>query len=142
MEFPHVNDYVAGKKDWGSYGLPHEGTNVPELLAGDVAHREVPTCALADRLAEVRERVRATDWDTCIVVNKQRVVLGRLGRKALAADTDESVEEAMRAGPSTVRPSIGTKALLERIRARNLTSILVTTPDGRLVGLVLRAEVE
>jgi hypothetical protein len=42
----------------------------------------------------------------------------------------------------TVRPSIGTDALLERMRARNLTSYLVTTPDGRLVGLVRRDELE
>jgi hypothetical protein len=33
-------------------------------------------------------------------------------------------------------------ALLERIRARNLTSFLVTTPDGRLVGLALRRDLE
>jgi CBS domain-containing protein len=142
MGFPHVNDYVAGKKDWGSYGLPHEGTKVSELNAGDVAHKDVPTCALADRLADVREHVRAAGWDACIVLNQHRVVLGRLGRKALAADTDQTVEEAMTPGPSTVRPSIGTDPLLERMHARNLTSILVTTPDGRLVGLVRRAELE
>ncbi len=138
MGFPRVYDYVAGKKDWGSYGLPREGTNVPERTAGDVARRDVPTCTLDERLTDVRERVPAAGWDTCIVINEQRVVLGRLGRKALAADTDESVEQAMTPGPSTVRPSIGTHALHERIRARNLTSILVTTPDGRLVGLALR----
>jgi CBS domain-containing protein len=131
-----VYDYVAGKKDWGSYGLPREGTNVPAVTAGDVARRDVPTCTLADGLHDVRERVRAAGWDTCIVLNEERVVLGRLGRKALAADTDESVEEAMTPGPSTVRPSIGAPDLLERIRARNLTSYVVTTPDGRLVGLV------
>src|SRR6266571_5306767 len=135
MGFRRVYDYVAGKKDWGSYGLPHEGTNVPERLAGDVAYQDVPTCTLADRLADVRERVRAAGWDTCIVVNEQRVVLGRLGRKAIAGDTDESVEDAMTPGPSTVRPSIGSDALLERIHARKLSSLLVTTPDGRLVGL-------
>ena len=135
-------DYVAGKKDWGSYGLPHEGTNVPERLAGDLAHRDVATCALGDDLAEVRERVRAAGWDTCIVINEQRVVVGRLGRRALAADTDESVEQAMTPGPSTVRPSIGADALLERIRSRNLTSFLVTTPDGRLIGLALRSDLE
>lgn len=138
MGFPRVYDYVAGKKDWGSYGLPREGTNVPERTAGDVARRDVPTCTLDERLTDVRERVPAAGWDTCIVINEQRVVLGRLGRKALAADTDESIEQAMTPGPSTVRPSIGTHALHERIRARNLTSILVTTPDGRLVGLALR----
>jgi hypothetical protein len=43
-------------------------------------------------------------------------------------------------GPSTVRPSID--ALLERICRRNLTSLFVTTPDGRLVGLVRRDGLE
>jgi CBS domain-containing protein len=138
MGFPRVYDYVAGKKDWGSYGLPHEGTNVPERMAGDVARRDVPTCVLDERLADVRERLRAHGWDTCIVLNEEGIVLGRLGRKAIAAETEESVEEAMTPGPSTVRPSIGTDALLERIRARKLTSLLVTTPDGRLVGLARR----
>jgi CBS domain-containing protein len=137
-----VYDYVAGKKDWGSYGLPREGTNVPTRTAGDLARRDVPTCALGDRLAEVQKRLRAVDWDTCIVLNEQRVVLGRLGRKALASDADSSAEKAMTPGPSTVRPSIGTDALLERIRRRNLTSFLVTTPDGRLVGLVRREDLE
>jgi Mg/Co/Ni transporter MgtE len=142
MGFRKVYDYVAGKKDWGSYGLPREGTNVPARTAGDAAHREVPTCSLAEPHAGVRERVRGASWDTCIVVNEQRVVLGRLGRKAVASDSDDSVEEAMSAGPSTVRPSIGTDALLERMRQRHLTRYLVTTPDGRLVGLVRREELE
>ena len=142
MGFPRVNDYIAGKKDWGSYGLPHEGTTVPDRLAGDVAHGDVPICALADRLADVQKRVRAAGWDACIVVNEQRVVLGRLGRKALGSDADASVEEAMTPGPSTVRPSIGVEDLLERMRKRNLTSYLVTTPDGRLIGLVRRSEFE
>ena len=137
-----MNDYVAGKKDWGSYGLPHEGTKVSDPLAGAVAHREVPICALADRLEDVQKQVRAAGWDMCIVVNEQRVVLGRLGRKALGSDADASVEEAMTPGPSTVRPSIGVDDLLERMRERDLTSYLVTTPDGRLVGLVRRSELE
>jgi len=142
MGFTSVYDYVAGKRDWGSYGLPHEGTNVPERTAGDVAHRDVPTCTLDDNLSQVRERVRAAGWDTCIVVNEERVVLGRLGRKAIAGGGDEPVEQAMTPGPSTVRPSIGTDALLDRIRARDVISYLVTTPDGRLVGLALRSDLE
>jgi len=142
LGFSRVYDYTAGKKSWGSFGLPREGTSVPERTAGDAAQGNVPTCALDEPLADVRERVRAAGWDTCIVLNEQRVVLGRLGRKAAASDRDESVEEAMTPGPSTVRPSIGTDALLERMRPRNLTSYLVTTPDGRLVGLVRRDELE
>jgi len=142
MGFSDVYHFQAGKKSWVSYGLPREGTNVPERTAGDVAHRDVPTCTLEERLTEVRERVRAAGWDTCVVVNEQRVVLGRLGRKALAEDDQGSIAESMSPGPSTVRPSVGADALLERIHAGNLTSYLVTTPDGRLVGLVLRDDLE
>jgi CBS domain-containing protein len=142
MGFAEVYDYPAGKKSWGSYGLPHEGTSVPDRTAGDVAHRDVPTCSLDEPLAEVRDRVQAAGWDTCLVVNDRGIVLGRLGSKAVASDGDESVEEAMSPGPSTVRPSIGTDALLERMDRRRLTSYPVTTPDGRLVGFVRRTDLE
>ena len=77
-----------------------------------------------------------------MVVNEERVLLGRLGRKALASDADVAVAEVMRPGPSTIRPSIGEHALLERMRDRRLTSYPVTTPDGRLVGLVMRSDLE
>jgi Mg/Co/Ni transporter MgtE len=142
LGFAKVYDYPAGKKSWGSYELPHEGTNLPERAAGDVAHRDVPTCTLDESLAGVRARARAGGWDTCIVINEQRVVLGRLGRRAIGSESDETVEEAMSPGPSTVRPSIGTDALLERMHTRKLTSYVVTTPDGRLVGLIRRDELE
>jgi CBS domain-containing protein len=142
MGFGQVYDYPPGKKSWGSFGLPREGRVTEESSAGEVARRDVPTCALDDDLREVRERVRASGWDTCIVVNESAVLLGRLGRRTLRSDDDASVEEAMSEGPSTVRPSIGVAALLERMRGRGLRSYPVTTPDGRFVGLVLRDEAE
>ena len=142
MGFTRVYDYVAGKKDWGSFGLPHEGTSVPARSAGDAARRDVPTCRLDERLADVQMRVGAAGWDTAIVVNDERVVLGRLGRKALASGEDVPVRDAMSPGPSTVRPSIGTDALLERMRERNLKTFVITTPDGRLVGLVRKEDIE
>jgi Mg/Co/Ni transporter MgtE len=142
MGFSDVYDFHAGKKSWGSYGLPREGTNVPERTAGDVAHPDVPTCTLDERLAEVRQRVLAAGWDTCVVVNEQRVVVGSLGRKILAGNDEVSIAARISPGPSTVRPSIGADALLERIHARNLTNYLVTTPDGRLVGLGRRDDLD
>jgi len=142
MGFTEVYDYEHGKRDWGSFGLPREGTVTHEPTAGDVARRDVPTCALEDDLGAVRERVRAAGWDTCIVVNETSVVLGRLGRSALRGDDEASVEDAVTEGPSTVRPSIGVSALLDRMRPKGLTSFLITTSDGRLVGLVLRDELE
>jgi len=142
MGFEQVYEYEDGKRDWGSFGLPREGRVAEQPSAGDVASADVPTCLLTDSLSEVRRRVRESGWETCIVVNDHRVVLGRLGRRAIGSDDDESVEEAMTEGPSTVRPSIGLDALVERMQSNNLSSWLVTTPDGKLVGLVLRSQAE
>jgi CBS domain-containing protein len=142
MGFADVYDYEAGKKNWGSFGLPREGRVPDKPTAGRLARTDVPTCALTDDLPAVRERVRAAGWETCIVVNEEQIVLGRLGRRAISGEDNPSVEEAMTEGPSTVRPSIGAAALVERMRRNDVRSFLVTTPDGRLVGLVLRDEAE
>jgi CBS domain-containing protein len=135
-------EYEDGKRDWGSFGLPREGklTEIPS--AGEVARRDVPTCTLDDDLRTVRQRVRDQGWDTCFVVTDDLVVLGRLGRRALASGDESTVEDAMSEGPSTVRPSIGIDALIERMDEGDLTTFPVTTPDGRLVGLVRRTDAE
>jgi len=142
MGFQQVYDYEDGKRDWGSFGLPREGTKTEDPNGGELARRDVPTCTLDDDLAQIRTSVRASGWDTCIVVTAEGVVLGRLGHKAIGADDDQTVEQAMTEGPSTVRPSIGARALLQRMQENNLTSFPVTTADGKLVGLVLRQETE
>ncbi len=52
--FTQVHDYVAGKADWGSAGLPLEGTRGSETRVGAYINRDVPTCRLDERLADVR----------------------------------------------------------------------------------------
>jgi CBS domain-containing protein len=135
LGFSQVYDYVAGKADWGAAGLPREGTAAVEPSAGGAADAGVPTCQLDEQLADVRERVRLTGWDTCVVVNEERIVLGRLGRHALSSGLG-SVEDEMSSGPSTVRPNLPLSSLRDRMRKQNLTSVIVTTLDGRLVGAV------
>jgi len=81
-------------------------------------------------------------WNVCFVVDADGVVLGRLGRSALRRDDDVSVEQAMSEGPSTIRPSARLEPVVERMRARNLTSLPVTLSDGRLLGLLLRDDAE
>jgi CBS domain-containing protein len=142
LGFTHVCDYVAGKADWGSAGLPLEGDDPSEHRAGAHARTDVPTCRLDDRLASVRTRVEETAWDTCFVVNDQGVLLGRLGRTALRRDDDVSAEEAMTPGPSTVRPSARLEPMAKRMRERNLTGLPVTTSDGRLIGMLQRGDLE
>ena len=133
---------MAGKADWGSAGLPLEGTRGSETRIGAHLRRDVPTCRLGEQLSEVRARVRAAGRDTCFVVNGEQVVLGRLGRVALAGDDDIGVEQAMSAEASTVRPSFELERAVERMRTQNLTTLPVTTSEGRLLGLLERATAE
>lgn len=140
--FDQVYDYVAGKADWGSAGLPLEGKEGSETRAGAYARSDVPTCRAGDRLQDVCVQVEESGWDTCFVVDERRVVLGRLGRRAILGRKDVSAEEAMTPGPSTIRPSARLEAVLERMRRQKLTNLPVTTSDGRLVGVLSLGDAE
>lgn len=140
--FARVYDYVAGKADWGSFGLPLQGQRDSSSRVGAHLETEDPTCTLTDSLREVCESVRAAGFDTCFVVNEQRIVLGRLGRAALARDDDATIEQVMTRGPSTVRPSLELSAAVERMRRQNLSNLPVTRSDGVLLGLVRRDDAE
>jgi Mg/Co/Ni transporter MgtE len=139
LGFQNVYDYVPGKADWSAAGLPVAGTL--DQRAADIVRRDVPTCRLDERVADVRERIRQTGWATCIVVNDEGVVLGQIGRNALQADEAVTVEEAMTSGPSTVRPNAAVEAIRRRIEKHDLTTVIVTRSDGRLVGVVRREDV-
>ena len=135
-------DYVAGKADWGSFGLPLEGTNPSESRVGGYVRSDVPNCRSDDRLQDVCERLDATGWDTCFVLDEVGVVLGRIGRRAIRSREDITAEQAMTPGPSTIRPIARLKDVVERMRRQNLTNLPVTTPDGRLLGLLTRPDAE
>jgi CBS domain-containing protein len=122
--------------------LPLEGEHDSSTRIGAHARTDVPACSPYDRMSTVRERVRAAGWDTCFVTNAAGVVLGRLGRTALASNDDISVEQAMTPGPSTVRPSFELDKAVERMRSQNLTSLPVTRSDGVLVGILRREDAE
>jgi CBS domain-containing protein len=136
LGFERVYDYVAGKADWGSFGLPLEGAEDSNTRAGAHARRDVPTCGPHDRLHDVCDRLDESRWDTCFVLDGSGVVLGRIGRRAIRGRADVFAEDAMTPGPSTIRPSARLREAVERMRKQKLTSLPVTTPDGRLFGLL------
>src|SRR6266852_4733228 len=138
LGFPRVYDYVAGKADWGSYGLPLDGQADSRTRVTAIAATDVPTCRLDEPVADITARL-PDGWDICVVTNDARVVLGVLGRRALRSNQRTTVEDAMTPGPSTIRPSARLDAMTKRMHDQSLTSILVTRSDGVLVG-VLRAD--
>jgi predicted transcriptional regulator len=100
----------------------------------------VPTCAPAKKVENAWDRVRAAGWDACVVVNKDRVVLGLLREKELSSDPGATVERVMRSGPTTFRPDVPVGKMAGRMRGAR--TVLVTTSDGRLVGLLYRGDAE
>jgi predicted transcriptional regulator len=130
LGFEKVYDYVPGKADWLASGLPWEGKLASVLSIDDVARRDVPTCAPTEKVENTRDRVRAASWDVCVVVNEEWVVLGLLR------------EKVMRNGPTTSRPNEPVVKMAKRMRERGARTVLVTTSDGRLVGLLYREDAE
>ena len=142
LGFTQVFEYVAGKADWLASGLPIEGKMANYCRAGSVARADVPTCRLTDRVADALKQVQASDHCVCVVTNDEGVVLGRLGERALLTDPEGLVEQVMESGPTTTRPDDPLEAITERLRGRGVDSILVTTPDGRLVGILYLEDAE
>jgi hypothetical protein len=48
----------------------------------------------------------------------------------------------MEAGPSTVRPNVAADELARRLAADKREAALVTTPEGRLLGIARRRDLE
>jgi len=142
LGFTQVYDYVGGKADWFAAGLPREGklTSIPRT--GDVARRDDVTCRPTDRISVVIDRIRAAGKETCIVTTEGGVILGRVRTDRLDADAQVQVEEVMELGPTTTRADTTLEAIIERLNARKVESILVATSDGRLVGTLYRSDAE
>jgi Mg/Co/Ni transporter MgtE len=90
----------------------------------------------------VRERVAASRYGFAFVVAPGRCLLGRLRRAALEGDPELTAEAAMEPGPSTIRADSQLEPLVERMRRKDLTSLPVTSPEGELLGVVRRDDLE
>jgi CBS domain-containing protein len=128
--------------DWAAFGLPMEGHTAQVPKASDIYRPDVATCRPTERLGEVRQRTQAAGLDVCLVLNEARVVLGRLRRKAWDAEASAMAESVMENGPATIRPDETLEALVKRMREKNVGSIIVTNPDGVLMGLLYLEDAE
>ncbi len=139
--FARVYDYTAGIADWKAAGLPVEGTEAGGPKVADATRPDIPTCAPDVLVGPVKERTFAAGWDECAVVDCGGVVVGRL-RKSAWEREDVAAEEAMEPGPTTVRPDGLLEPLVARMAERGTKLVLVTTPQGSLVGALLRTDAQ
>lgn len=131
-----VYDYVVGKVDWMAAGLPTVRAGDAERRAVDGADRDPPSVAADHRLGGLM----GPEDRGVIVVNEQRIVLGRIPPTRLGEAGDRLAEAVMDVGPTTVRAHEPLDPLLERMARRNVDEIVVTTPEGELLGVVRRSD--
>jgi CBS domain-containing protein len=134
-----VYRHAAGKVDWLAAGLRAEGKEADAPTAGTLAERQVPTCRTWEPLTDVRARLAGAARRDCVVVDERSVVMGYLAPDRLAGDGPAG--EAMHAAPTTIRPSASPKEILE-FMGDDRQRVLVTTPEGELIGIVTRDTVE
>jgi CBS domain-containing protein len=140
LGFSTVYDYTAGKVDWLAAGQPTEGPGPTAPRVRTTLDADVPRCRLDAEAGEAVSGAQAAGWPVCIVVNDAGVVAGRLRVGKIATDDGRRAEDAMEPGPATIRAHDDLAATLARMADRHVGLLLVTTPEGTLLG-ALRAPV-
>jgi Mg/Co/Ni transporter MgtE len=142
LGFTRVHDYAPGKVDWLANGLPAEGTHAEEPTAGTLARQDVARCSLEDNAGDVLERIAASPYGFALVLGTEGVLLGRLGRSALGSIArDAAVEAILEPGPATIRPHLTPAELHRRLQRSDVQTLVVTRPDGTLVGVVRQRDI-
>jgi CBS-domain-containing membrane protein len=138
----HVYDYMPSKVDWVARGLPVEGHKADEPRAIDVARHDVVTCDLHATVGELRDRVARSPYGFALVLGPDGVLLGRLRRAAMEDHPDAHAHNVMQPGPSTTRPDTAPDKLLAKLEQADLRTALLTDPDGHLLGVVRRIDLQ
>ena len=136
LGYGEIYDYVAGKSDWMAAGLPTEGSASSRPRLTDVMDRSPATCAPSEPVAEILARIGPPSDQECVVVNEAGVVQGRLRLDRVDPADIRPAAEVMEPGPTTVRADDDPVETVERMRERGVTSLIVSTPDGVLLGVV------
>jgi hypothetical protein len=137
-----VYDYFLGKLDWMAHRLPVEGEPDDEHTAGDYAHDDVVTCRLEDQVGAVGTRIERSAYPFGLVTTPGGVLLGRLRSSMLDCDPGLRAEEVMEPGPKTFRPHKSATGIAGELAERDLRWAIVTTPEGELIGVASRTELE
>jgi CBS domain-containing protein len=108
-----------------------------------VVRDDVTRCGTADAVSGVLEAVEASPYPFALVTGEEGLLLGRLRASVLRKqDAGLPVGEIMELDPSTVRPHRAAGELAESLADRDLRWAIVTTPEGRLVGVASREDLE
>ncbi len=134
LGFQDVYDYAAGKMDWLSADLPYQGSAV---LVSQVVRHDPVISRPGDQVPEVEPRLIADPAGVAVVVGADEVVLGVIGDQELkGASPEATAADIMCVAMPTIRPSDEVADVHRLMDDAGITDLVVTMPDGRLVGIV------
>jgi rhodanese-related sulfurtransferase len=139
MGFQEVYRYTPGKADWLAAGWHTEGTQAKRTRIRQMIHKDVATCALRERLEDVKSR-RRPNQEICVVVNDRNIVMGVIQGETWDANPLARVADIMQPGPQTIRPDLDPKDAQRILRHYEASEAIVTTSDGELLGIIRIAQ--
>ncbi len=142
LGFTGVYDYAPGKVDWLARGLPVEGLRADEPTAATLARRDVATSRLDTSAGDVRRAIADSPYGYALVLSPGGVVLGRVRESALdTLSVGDRIDTVLEPKPQTIRPHLTEATLEERFESYGFATLVVTRPDGTLIGVVRRDDV-
>jgi hypothetical protein len=138
LGFAPVFDYTRGKVDWRAAGLPTLGTGVHGRVLEEI-DADAPTSRPDEPVREAVDHAIQQGWDMSIVINEDRIVQGRLRLDRVGSHPEGTVADHMDPGPATIRADVPLSEMRQRMTDHHLSSLIVSTPDGRLLGAIRNA---
>jgi CBS domain-containing protein len=104
---------------------------------------DVVRCAPDDRVADVLDSVKRSAYTFALVTDDDGRLLGRVrGSRCSGADRERAAGEVMELDPSTVRAHRSAEAVAKRLADNGFKWAIVTTPEGRLLGVAWGEDLE
>jgi CBS domain-containing protein len=138
LGFANVFDYMPGKIDWLAYGLPVEGEQKTSPMLIARMKRDFPQCGLSDAVGEAKRRAEQLGFGICPVVNEKGIVFGLIREDTWKGDPAVPVGKIMESAPTTLRPSYSAETATEFLTTNGWNAVLVTSSDGKLLGIFER----
>jgi CBS domain-containing protein len=142
LGFTEVYDYVPGKVDWLAHNLPVEGERPEAPIAGRVMRHDAVLCRPTDRICDVCELIARSPYPFALVTGDDGTLLGRAPSTALDPASERPIWEVAEPGPKTFRPHASARNVAEVLADKGLRWAIVTTPEGRVLGIASRADLE
>jgi rhodanese-related sulfurtransferase len=139
LGFSDVRVYRPGKAGWLAAGLPGEGRRRAEQRVAAIASADVPRIPAGATVGDATGLLGAADVG--VVQTDDDVVLGVLRPEVAGLDPATPVADVLQPGPSTFRPSMTVRELVDYFRSSDEQRALVTDHAGRWIGLIRRTDV-